>query len=77
MRLKLEEYGLAIADACASSFAVDREKEADEDTARAIELDPKFVKAYFRRATANLAIMKPKAALVDLKQVRLRSLPRL
>lgn len=37
--------------------------------ARAIELDPRFVKAYFRRALGNLAIMKPKAALVDLKRV--------
>lgn len=38
-------------------------------TARAIELDPRAVKAYFRRAIANQAIMKPKAALVDLKKV--------
>lgn len=52
MRLKLEEYGLAIADAT-----------------RAIELDDRFVKAYFRRASANLAIMKPKAAITDLKKV--------
>jgi hypothetical protein len=37
--------------------------------ARAIELDDRFVKAYFRRASANLAIMKPKAAIVDLKKV--------
>ncbi|GAA5848786.1 hypothetical protein JCM8547_006345 [Rhodosporidiobolus lusitaniae] len=51
-RLKLEEYGLAIADAT-----------------RAIELDSRAVKAYFRRGIANLAILKPKAALVDLKQV--------
>ncbi|SCZ95325.1 BZ3500_MvSof-1268-A1-R1_Chr11-2g03434 [Microbotryum saponariae] len=52
VRLKLEEYGLAIAD-----------------STRAIELDARAVKAYFRRAIANLAIMKPKAALVDLKKV--------
>lgn len=37
--------------------------------ARAIELDSRFVKAYFRRACANLAIMKPKAALTDLRKV--------
>ncbi|KAI5480161.1 protein phosphatase 5, partial [Pseudohyphozyma bogoriensis] len=52
VRLKLEEHGLAIADAT-----------------RAIELDPRFVKAYYRRALANLAIMKPKAALVDFRKV--------
>ncbi|GAA5917451.1 hypothetical protein JCM6882_006473 [Rhodosporidiobolus microsporus] len=51
-RLKLEEYGLAIAD-----------------STRAIELDSRAVKAYYRRGIANLAILKPKAALVDLKQV--------
>ncbi|GAA5930518.1 protein serine/threonine phosphatase [Sporobolomyces koalae] len=52
VRLKLEEHGLAIADAT-----------------RAIELDERAVKAYFRRAIANLAVLKPKAALVDLKKV--------
>ncbi|GAA6025395.1 hypothetical protein JCM8202_005280 [Rhodotorula sphaerocarpa] len=52
VRLKLEEHGLAIADAT-----------------RAIELDSRAVKAYYRRAIANLAILKPKAALVDLKHV--------
>lgn len=39
------------------------------DSTRAIELDPKTVKAYFRRALANIAIMKPKAAVGDLKRV--------
>lgn len=52
VRLKLEEHGVAIADA-----------------SRAIELDDRAIKAYFRRAIANLAILKPKAALVDLKKV--------
>ncbi|GAA6006865.1 PP5 family serine/threonine-protein phosphatase [Rhodotorula paludigena] len=52
VRLKLEEHGLAIADAT-----------------RAIELDARAVKAYYRRAIANLAILKPKAAIVDLKKV--------
>ncbi|KAM0756689.1 protein phosphatase 5, partial [Meredithblackwellia eburnea MCA 4105] len=52
VRLKLEEFGLGIADA-----------------SEAIELDSRAVKAYFRRASANLAIMKPKAAVTDLKKV--------
>ncbi|KAK4050596.1 Palmitoyl-protein thioesterase 1 [Microbotryomycetes sp. JL201] len=52
VRLKLEEHGLAIADAT-----------------RAIEIDERAVKAYFRRALANIAIMKPKAAVVDLKKI--------
>lgn len=51
-RLKMEEHGLAIADAT-----------------KALELDPKYVKAYFRRAVAQLAILRPKAALTDLKKV--------
>ncbi|GAA5901883.1 hypothetical protein JCM8208_006627 [Rhodotorula glutinis] len=52
VRLKLEEYGLGVAD-----------------SSRAIELDSRAVKAYYRRALANLAILKPKAAIVDLKKV--------
>ncbi|BGP49272.1 Palmitoyl-protein thioesterase 1 [Rhodotorula kratochvilovae] len=52
VRLKLEEYGLGVAD-----------------SSRAIELDSRAVKAYYRRALANLAILKPKAAIVDFKKV--------
>lgn len=33
------------------------------------------MQAYYRRAIANLAILKPKAALVDLKHVRRASAP--
>lgn len=51
-RLKMEEHGLAIADAT-----------------KALELDSKYVKAYFRRAVAQLAIMRPKAALSDFKRI--------
>lgn len=36
--------------------------------AKAIELDSKFSKAYWRRASAHLAILDPKAALPDLKK---------
>lgn len=50
--LKLEQYGLAIADAT-----------------KAIELDATFAKAYYRRASAHLSILDPKAALPDLKMV--------
>lgn len=50
--LKLESYGLAIAD-------------ADE----AINLDPKYVKAYYRRGSANFALGKAKLALKDFKTV--------
>ena len=51
-RLKLEEHGLAIADAT-----------------KVLELDSKYVKAYYRRAVAQLAIMRPKAAVADFKKV--------
>ncbi|EFX01253.1 serine/threonine-protein phosphatase ppt1 [Grosmannia clavigera kw1407] len=37
------------------------------DATKAIELDPKFVKAYYRRALAAAAIIRPKDALVDFK----------
>ncbi|KWU41314.1 protein phosphatase 5 [Rhodotorula sp. JG-1b] len=50
VRLKLEEHGLAIADASEQ---------------RTISM----ITAYYRRAIANLAILKPKAAIVDLKRV--------
>ncbi|WFD30500.1 protein-serine/threonine phosphatase [Malassezia sp. CBS 17886] len=50
--LKLEQHGLAIADA-----------------SKAIELDVQFTKAYYRRASAHLSILDPKAALPDLKMV--------
>ncbi|KAI8457919.1 protein phosphatase 5, partial [Phakopsora pachyrhizi] len=38
------------------------------DTSRAIELNPKYVKAYFRRGTAHLSIMKPQLAIKDFKE---------
>ena len=39
------------------------------DSTKAIELDAKYVKAYYRRAVAQLAIMRPKAAITDFKKV--------
>ncbi|KAJ1329230.1 serine/threonine-protein phosphatase 5 [Microdochium nivale] len=39
------------------------------DTNKAIELDPKLVKAYFRRALSYAAILKPKDAVRDFKLV--------
>ncbi|KEZ39636.1 hypothetical protein SAPIO_CDS9568 [Scedosporium apiospermum] len=38
------------------------------DATKAIELNPKFIKAYFRRGLAYAAILKPKDALKDFKQ---------
>lgn len=37
--------------------------------AKAISLDPTFAKAYYRRASAHLSILDPKAALPDLRKV--------
>ncbi|TPX15165.1 uncharacterized protein E0L32_004723 [Thyridium curvatum] len=37
------------------------------DATKAIELNPSFVKAYYRRATAYAAILKPKDAVKDFK----------
>lgn len=39
------------------------------DATKALELDPQYVKAYYRRAVANTAIMQPHAALADFKMV--------
>lgn len=51
--LKMENHGLAIADATV-----------------ALELDRTFVKAYYRRGSAFMALAKYKDALRDLKAVR-------
>jgi tetratricopeptide (TPR) repeat protein len=40
------------------------------DANKAIELDPNFVKGYYRRATANMALGKFKLALRDYEAVR-------
>lgn len=42
---------------------------AISDATKAIELDSKYVKAYYRRGVAQLSIMRPKAAVSDLKKV--------
>jgi len=39
------------------------------DASKAIELDPSYVKAYWRRALANAAILNPKEALKDFRAV--------
>ncbi|KAJ2896741.1 Serine/threonine-protein phosphatase T [Zalerion maritima] len=41
---------------------------AVSDATKAIELNPNFTKAYYRRAQANAAILKPKEALKDFKR---------
>ncbi|KAL0956377.1 hypothetical protein HGRIS_002524 [Hohenbuehelia grisea] len=51
-RIRLEEYGYALADAT-----------------QAIEIDPKYTKAFHRRATCHLQILKPKLAVSDFKKI--------
>lgn len=51
-QIKLENYGLAIADATS-----------------AIELDPSYLKAYYRRAVATFAILDYRKAKLDVKMV--------
>jgi len=74
VRLKREEFGLAISDA--SEFSAQTCTLIMFHcliyclcTAKAIELDAKYIKAYYRRAVAALAIMNPKSAIDDFKKV--------
>ncbi|KDQ48901.1 hypothetical protein JAAARDRAFT_136891, partial [Jaapia argillacea MUCL 33604] len=39
------------------------------DATKAIELDPKYVKAYYRRATCYLQTLRPQLAVADFKKV--------
>ena len=39
------------------------------DASKAIELDPRYIKGYYRRATSNLALGKYKLALKDYEYV--------
>ncbi|KIM69153.1 hypothetical protein SCLCIDRAFT_103767, partial [Scleroderma citrinum Foug A] len=39
------------------------------DASKAIEIDPKYTKAYYRRATCYLQIAKPHIAIADFKKV--------
>ncbi|KAF8639532.1 hypothetical protein AX17_001437 [Amanita inopinata Kibby_2008] len=41
------------------------------DTSQAIQLDPKYAKAYYRHAICHLQILKPQAAVADFKKVLL------
>ena len=40
-----------------------------DDSSKAIELDSSYIKAYYRRATANMALGKFKKALKDYEAV--------
>ncbi|KZV73298.1 hypothetical protein PENSPDRAFT_539442, partial [Peniophora sp. CONT] len=42
---------------------------AMHDATRAIELNPKYAKAYYRRAMCNIQLLKYQAAISDLKKV--------
>ena len=39
------------------------------DASKSVELDPKYIKGYYRRASANLALGKFKLALKDYEYV--------
>ena len=43
------------------------------DANKSLELDPKYIKGYYRRASANLALGKFKNALKDYEYVRKRA----
>lgn len=74
-----QQYGLAIAldpsvpafycNRAACELKLEQNGLAIEDATKAIQLDSKFSKAYFRRASAYLRILDPKSALPDLRIV--------
>ncbi|KAG0146971.1 hypothetical protein CROQUDRAFT_43612, partial [Cronartium quercuum f. sp. fusiforme G11] len=72
LRLKSEANKCFVASQYQEGSAVRLKREehglAIMDTSRAIDLDPKYVKAFFRRGTAHLSIMKPQLAIKDFKQ---------
>ncbi|KIY44446.1 protein phosphatase 5 [Fistulina hepatica ATCC 64428] len=39
------------------------------DADQAVKLDPKYAKAYYRRATCHMQILKPQAAIADFKKI--------
>ncbi|KAH9811735.1 Metallo-dependent phosphatase-like protein [Melampsora americana] len=71
LRIKTEANKCFVASQYQEGSAVRLKREehglAIMDTSRAIDLDPKYVKAYFRRGTAHLSIMKPHLAIKDFK----------
>lgn len=60
VRLELYTYTL-VYDAYIRAFST--------HVAKALELDPKYVKAYYRRALCNLQTLKPQVAVKDFKKV--------
>lgn len=60
VHLELYAYTL-VYDAHARTFST--------HVAKALELDPKYVKAYYRRALCNLQTLKPQVAVKDFKKV--------
>jgi hypothetical protein len=68
-KMKLEEFGGAVSDASefglrATAAVRARANRATSLSAKAIELDPKAIKAYYRRALSQLAILQPRAAIL-------------
>ncbi|KIO09897.1 hypothetical protein M404DRAFT_112661, partial [Pisolithus tinctorius Marx 270] len=39
------------------------------DASKAVDIDPKYAKAYYRRATCYLQLAKPQMAVLDFKKV--------
>uniref|UniRef100_A0A0W0F0S8 Serine/threonine-protein phosphatase n=1 Tax=Moniliophthora roreri TaxID=221103 RepID=A0A0W0F0S8_MONRR len=66
-RMKLEEFGYALADA--STYRHSLQSVSPCLIPQAITLDPKYAKAYYRRATCHLQILQHQSAISDFKKV--------
>lgn len=67
--IELRENAIYYANRAQAYIKMDFHGLAIDDANAAIRCDPKYVKAYYRRGSANFALGKPKLALKDFKAV--------
>lgn len=64
-----KETAICYANRSFAACKLEQYGQALNDASKAIELDPQYVKAYYRRAAANTALNNHKSALEDFKKV--------
>lgn len=64
---RMEEHGAAIADASELPLPVSAQMCQLTNLAKAIEINPQYAKAYYRRGLSYLAILRPTDAVLSFK----------